>query len=137
MGLALDTSALVEVERRGHDLLALIPEDAGPVYVPALVVAELWIGVELADAPARRAWRMAKIDALLTGCSVLPFDESVAPTYARLYATLRRSGTPIPANDLAIAALAVHFGHELLVGPRREEDFARVPGLALRVLGRP
>jgi tRNA(fMet)-specific endonuclease VapC len=134
MGIALDTSALVAVERSGASLIATIPEDTTDVWVPALVVAELWIGVELADSAPRRAARIRKIRVLLDGTTVLPFDERVAPTYARLYAVLRRAGTPIPSNDLAIGSLAVHFGHELLVGPQDEAHFRRIPDLTVRVL---
>lgn len=98
-------------------------------------MAELWIGVELAESPARRSARSRKIEALVEHGIVLPWDAELAPTYARLYASLRRAGTPIPANDLAIAALAVHHGHELLVGPNDERHFRTVPGLKVRVLG--
>jgi predicted nucleic acid-binding protein len=68
---------------------------------------------------------------------VLAFDERVAPTYARVFAALREAGTPVPSNDLAIGALAIHFGHELLVGPRDEGHFRRIPGLVVRLLAEP
>lgn len=68
---------------------------------------------------------------------VLPFDDRVAPTYARIYAALRKAGTLMPSNDLAIGALAVHFGHELVVGPRGEEHFRRISDLKVCVLARP
>ncbi len=134
MGIAVDTSALVAVERRGVSLLATLSVETDDVWIPALVLAELWIGVELADSASRRVARIRKIHALLDGAVVLSFDERVAPTYARLYAALRRAGTPIPSNDLAIGSLAVHFGHELLVGPQDEVHFRRIPGLEVRVL---
>ncbi len=135
MGIAIDTSALIELERRRERLTASLPDTSEEVLIPALVLAELWIGVELADSEKQRAQRARRIEALLRGAAVLPFDERVAGTYARLYAALRKAGTPLPANDLAIAASVVHFGHELLVGPRGEAHFGRVPGLKVRVLG--
>ena len=66
---------------------------------------------------------------------VVPFTEEIALTYARLYAKLRKKGSPIPANDLAIAATAVHHGHDLLVGSCDEAHFRAVPGLRILVLG--
>jgi tRNA(fMet)-specific endonuclease VapC len=135
VGIAIDTSALVELERRGQELIDQIPEEAGEVFIPALVLAELRIGVELADSAERRAARTRRIEALLRGTRSLAFDERIAPTYARIYAELTRAGTSIPSNDLAIAASAVHFGHELLVGAADEEHFRRVQGLVVRVLG--
>ncbi len=118
------------------ELVDALPADASDVYVPAPVVVELWIGVELADSAERRASRLLKIHALLEGTTLLPFDERVAPTYAKIYVSLRRAGTPVPANDLAIGALALHFGHELLVGPDDEGHFRRIQGLTVRVLGK-
>ena len=135
MGIALDTSALVELERRRNELTAALADGEEEVHIPALVLAELWIGVELADSEAKRVQRTERIQVLLRGTTILPFDERVAPTYARIYAALRRAGTPIPSNDLAIAASVVHFGHELLVGPQDEAHFRKVPGLVVRVLG--
>lgn len=137
MGVAIGTSVFVELERRSRELVGgLGMKVTDDVFISALVVAELWIGVELADSAERRSKRLQKIEALLKHGTVLPFDEEVAPTYARIYAALRRARTPIPANDLAIAALSVHHGHEILVGPGDEQHFRSVPGLKVRVLGR-
>jgi len=134
MGIAIDTSALIDIERHRNDLAYALPDGADEVFLPALVLAELWIGVELADSEAKRARRTRHIEALLAGTQILSFDERVAGTYARIYAALRNAGTPIHSNDLAIAASVVHFGHELLVGPQDEAHFRKVPGLVVRVL---
>jgi predicted nucleic acid-binding protein len=100
----------------------------------ALVIAELWIGVELANSAERRGSRIRKIESLLERATPLPFGEEFAPTCARVYAALRRAGAPIPSNDLAIDAAAGHFGHDILAGPRDEELLRRVPSLVARVL---
>jgi len=136
MGVVIDTSAFVALERRGAELSESLASSVGSdeVFVPALVLAELWIGVEMAESATRRASRVRKIEALLAGTTTLAFDERVAPTYARLWAALRRLGTPIPANDLAIASLAIHFGLGILVGPDDEAHFRRIPQLSVHVL---
>ncbi|MEE8409087.1 MAG: PIN domain-containing protein, partial [Myxococcota bacterium] len=121
------------LERGGMSLVDAL-SDTKDICIPAIVVAELWIGVELADSDERRTSRLSKISSILAGAEILPFDERVAPTYARIYAALRLAGTPIPANDLAVASLAVHFGHELVVGPQDEHHFRKVPGLTVLVL---
>lgn len=135
MGLLLDTSAIVDLERSGTALRDVLPEEVHEVYLPALVVAELWIGVELAPSEQVRESRLRKVRSLVAGTCVLPFTEEIAPTYARLWAELARQGTPIPSNDLAIAATAVHYRHRVVVGRRDEAHFRRVPGLEVEVLG--
>jgi predicted nucleic acid-binding protein len=40
----------------------------------------------------------------------------------------------IPANDLAVAATAMHLDFAVLIGPQDEEQFRRVEGLRCQVL---
>ena len=54
-------------------------------------------------------------------------DEDTTHHYARIYAQLRRQGTPIPTNDLWIAALVIQ--HDLLLYSR-DAHFDRLPQLA-------
>ncbi|PYY04098.1 MAG: VapC toxin family PIN domain ribonuclease, partial [Acidobacteria bacterium] len=61
------------------------------------------------------------------GLEVLPFDAPADSTYGLLRARLERSGKPIGANDLLIAAQALALGHVLVTDNERE--FARVGGL--------
>ena len=82
---------------------------------------------------AQELTRIALISAG-AGAIVLPFSEEMARTYSRLYVDLRRRGTLIPANDLAIAATAVSAGLEILVGLNDEAHFRAVPGLVVRTL---
>jgi len=57
---------------------------------------------------------------------MIPVSESVARHYGRVYAGLRRAGTPVPANDMWIAACALDQGGCLLTF---DHDFASVAGL--------
>ena len=57
--------------------------------------------------------------------------------WARLFSTLSRAGQLIPANDLAVAATAVHLGFGVLVGPADERHFRLVPGLRVEILSAP
>lgn len=135
MGLVLDTSALVAVERAGasySQLLASLAEEEA--VVPAIVVAELLAGVRLAGDTRRAALRQAKIDALLAAAPVIDFGAEIAELWADCFAALERAGNRIPANDLAVAATASHLGFAVLVGPRDEEHFRRVEGLEVVVL---
>ena len=65
---------------------------------------------------------------------MIEFDVAIARVWADLFATLSRAGRPIPANGLAVAATASHLGYAVLVGPRDEAHFRRVPGLRCETL---
>ncbi|HET6585577.1 MAG TPA: type II toxin-antitoxin system VapC family toxin, partial [Nannocystaceae bacterium] len=58
--------------------------------------------------------------------TVLYADDETAHHYARTYAYLRRAGTPIPTNDLWIAALALQHGALLFT---RDHHFDALPQL--------
>lgn len=130
MGLVLDTSALVAVERIGAELEDRLGDLGTDLAVlPAIVYAELQVGVRLADTPARAASRRSRIDALVTRLPIVEFDRAIAERWADLFAALTRGGSMIPANDLAVAATAVHLGFAVLLGPEGEEHYERVPDL--------
>ncbi len=135
VGLVIDTSALVAVERAAvpwDEALSELGEE--PAALPAIVYAELEVGVRLAGSAVRAASRRAKIHALLARVPIVEFDRAVADRWADLFAMLTRAGRLIPANDLAVAATALHLGFGVLVGPRDEADFRRVPGLRVERL---
>ncbi|MBI4615032.1 MAG: type II toxin-antitoxin system VapC family toxin [Planctomycetes bacterium] len=134
MGLALDTSALVDLERSGSSIETLAPDGEVEIFVPAIAVAELWIGTLSSSSRKVRERRETSLLRLLAGLTVLAFTHEIAPTYAKLFVQQRKAGKPIPANDLPIAATALYHGHELLVGRSDEAHFRSVRGLKVRVL---
>ncbi len=135
MGLVMDTSALVDLERTGAPLETLL-RDAGdePVVLPAIVLAELLVGARLAPTAPVASQRRAKVDALTARVPLVEFGREIADCWADLFATLQRHGALIPANDLAVAATAVQLGFDVLAGTRDERHFRQVPGVRVRTL---
>lgn len=135
MGLVIDTSALAAAERTGSAWDdALRPFADEPVVLPAIVYAELVVGIELADTPLRAAARRAKIAALVARVPLVEFGREVAERWGELFALLSRRGALIPANDLAVASTALHLGFGVVVGPRDDAHFRRIPGLRVELL---
>jgi predicted nucleic acid-binding protein len=135
MGLVIDTSALVAIERQPagwETALAGMGDEA--VVLPAIVYGELLVGVRLASGAARAARRRAKIDSLASRVPIVEFGREIAERWAELFAALSRRGTLIPANDLAVAATALHLGFGVLVGAADESSFRRVPRLRVQRL---
>jgi predicted nucleic acid-binding protein len=135
MGLVIDTSALIALERAGEDWEEhLAPVAAEPVAIPAIVYAELLVGVALAGSRKRAAGRRAKIEALTRTVGIVEFGEAIAAQWAELFALLSRRGHLIPSNDLAVAATARQLEFGVLVGPADEAHFRRVPRLRVELL---
>ena len=57
---------------------------------------------------------------------VHPIDGSTADFYASILNNLKRAGTPIPTNDIWIAALAFQYGYQLF---SKDSHFNLIPGL--------
>ena len=130
MGLLIDSSVLIAVERGELDARALASA-AGrdePVAIAATTASELLHGVHrLGGARRVRAERM--VARWLDVLPVIPFDVGVARVHATLAAQHRRRGRPVGSHDLMIAATAVHMDYRVATRDRR--SFARIDGLAV------
>lgn len=122
--VALDTTAYAHM-RRGHPGVADAIARAEVVYLPSTVLGELEAGFLLGRRTAENRTALAEfLDEPFT--SVIPVDERVARVYGQLFAELRRAGTPVPVNDIWIAAATIAAGAHLLTFDR---DFDRLERL--------
>lgn len=64
---------------------------------------------------------------------VADVDDPVSTIYAEIVADLRQAGTPVPTNDIWIAAIAVREGGTLL---SFDDHFQRIRRVGLRLLSR-
>ncbi|MGH3115621.1 MAG: PIN domain-containing protein [Gaiellales bacterium] len=126
--LILDTTILVEAERRGAPADSLIG-DEDDVAVAAITAAELLVGVELADAK-RRPGRKAFVDSILSLVPVEPYDLGVARIHAGLLAHARLSGRTRRAHDLIIAATGLSSGR--IIVSADPQGFDGLPGVRVR-----
>lgn len=134
MGVVVDTSALVSLERADAGWDRLLDEHRGDVVaVPAIVVAELLVGVRLARGRTRERKR-ASVQEFIGRAAVIEFGREIAERWAELFAALSRRGQLIPANDIAVAATALHLGFDLVVGTEDEAHFRRMPELRVKLL---
>lgn len=129
--MILDTSVIVAAER-GRSSLDLLIGDEDDVTIAAITAAELWVGVELADA-RRRPRRTTFVEQVISSIPIEEYDLYVARAHAELLAWARRAGKPRGAHDLIIAATAISRGRALVTVD--DSGFVGVPGLELRVPG--
>lgn len=135
MGLVVDTSALIAFERVDATFERMLDEHGSDVIaLPAIVLAELLVGARLLGRGQRADRKRSGIDQLLARVPLVDFGRDIAERWAELVAELRRRGELIPANDVQVAATALHLGFGVLVGDRDEAHFRRVPGLRVEVV---
>ena len=124
--IALDTNAYTGLI---HGLPAVIGavRTAREIHLPLIVLGELLAGFA---AGARAEANRRDLAGFLTSprVAVLNPDQGTARHYAEIYAALRAVGSPIPTNDMWIAALARQHRLALLTF---DSHFAAVPGLTV------
>lgn len=116
--IVVDTNVISEAMRRDpHPVVRqwLNAQVPSTLYVSAVTVAELLLGVELLDDGGRKdALRAAVTEALaLFDGRVLDFDAHAAATFAGLMASARSQGQAVSAADGQIAATAISRGYEV------------------------
>jgi tRNA(fMet)-specific endonuclease VapC len=120
--VALDTNRYVDL-CKGVDGTVRLVSTADAVFLPFVVVAELRAGFVLGKRTAENE-RVLRRFLLKPGVSVLFPDDQTTHHYASTYRQLRRQGTPIPTNDLWIAALVLQ--HNLRLHDR-DRHFNHLP----------
>lgn len=128
--ICLDTSAYSHF-KRGHDVATAIVDEADWVGVPAVVLGELRTGFALG---ARKADNEKELARFLANpvVRVLDVDDDAARVYAEIVVMLRKAGTPLPTNDVWIAAVAARDGAEVVTF---DDHFRAIGRVGSRVLG--
>ncbi len=119
----LDTNILIAI-LAGEPTVTAAIGTAAAVYLPSIAVGELFYGAQKSGRPGANA---QVIETLAAAGTVLPCSLNTARRYGELKALLRTRGTPIPENDIWIAALAREY--ELTLATR-DRHFAALPELA-------
>jgi tRNA(fMet)-specific endonuclease VapC len=126
----LDTSAYSYL-LRGNKLIHSEIESADQVFVSAVVIAELLIGFANGTRSSQNKQLLADF---LSQPTVVQTNitQETAEVYQQVYSSLAKKGTPIPINDVWIAAQSLEMGAKLLTC---DKHFEQVPGLRLLVVG--
>ncbi len=123
----LDTSVFIAGEQGRALAVDRLPDEAA---ISVVTVAELELGVHLADGEEVRAPRLQTLRATRSTYVALPIDEEIASSFAELVAIARRSGRRLRVQDAWIAATARR--HDVAVFSQ-DADFDGLPVDVVRV----
>ena len=124
MRLALDTNRYTDL-CRGEASIVETVELADEIWLPFIVVGELRAGFAVGNQGPRNEAVLRRF-LLKPGVAILYADEQTTHHYANVYRQLRKQGTPIPTNDMWIAALVLQHS---LVLCARDAHFDALPQL--------
>lgn len=126
MAVLIDTSVIVDAERRGGARLRAVTggEDRA---ISVVTASELLHGVHRAADATVRMRRLSYVERVIARLEPLPISMHVARAHAEIWARLEANGALIGAHDLWIAATAL--AHGMPVATLNARHFDRVPGL--------
>lgn len=113
----LDTSVVIDITDIDPERL---PEQSA---IAAVTLAELAAGPHATDDPHERSRRQDRLQLAASTWDVVPFDETAARAYGRVYTAWRAAGrsTRSGLGDLLIAATAL--ANDLTLYTRNPTDF--------------
>jgi tRNA(fMet)-specific endonuclease VapC len=112
--VAFDTNSYVDL-CKGVQRTVEIAATSELIFMPFVVIAELRAGFAFGKRSAENERSLRRF-LLKEGVHVLYADDQTTYHYASIFRQLRTQGTPIPTNDLWIAALVVQ--HNLVLHAR-------------------
>ncbi|SRR5579884_778126 len=122
--LVIDTNRYTDLCRGNVEAIETI-ESADELWLPFIVIGELRAGFAVGTQGSRNEATLRRF-LLKPGVDVLYADEQTTHHYANIYRQLRKQGTPIPTNDMWIAALVLQ--HSLTLYDR-DAHFDALPQL--------
>ncbi len=132
MGLILDTSILIECERRSEgveDILRRMRATHGEIDVALSVVSvvELTHGIYRAKTGIDRTRRRVFVDGIFQGLIIHPMTLPIAQLAGRIEGEQAAKGISIAFEDLVIGVTALHLGFD--VATINVKHFQNIPGL--------
>jgi tRNA(fMet)-specific endonuclease VapC len=124
MRVALDTNRYVDL-CQGVDETVRLLEEADTILLPFVVLGELRAGFVHGRRQAENERTLRRF-LLKDGVDVLFADDQTTHHYASVFRQLRKQGTPIPTNDMWLAALVLQ--HNLALHAR-DRHFDHLPQL--------
>ncbi len=130
MRLVLDTNIYIDFGQGKEEVVDLIAGQSTEVLLPVIVLGELFYGFQKGSKSADNETTFRRFVTEL-GVSIIDVDEEVARKYSLIYSALSTKGTPIPINDVWIAACCMSVGGTLLTRDRHFEHIEQIDKIIL------
>jgi len=112
--IALDTNIAIDILNGNEEILHKY-ENYSLLHLPVTVCGEL-----LYDAAnsGNSKQNLTKYRGFISSCAILNINSAIAEQYASIRKGLKDKGTPIPENDIWIAATCIVYGIPLATNDR-------------------
>jgi tRNA(fMet)-specific endonuclease VapC len=122
--IALDTNIAIDL-LNGNDEITRNFGEYTTLYLPVTVCGELLFGALNSNYSKKN---LPKYRGFISTCKILNINTTVAEQYAAIRKKLKENGTPIPENDIWIAAICIVYEIALATN---DKHFNNIEGLKL------
>mgnify|MGYP000259227157 CR=1 FL=1 len=132
MKISLDTSIIVEIERKNDEIIEIIEKlmKKHEIFISAVVMSEIFTGTYLRE-DYEKATKKAK--GLFSKFGIIPLNTEIAEIIGQINAFLIADGSVIEYQDIAIAATFVYKKGDYLL-TKNKKHFGRIPELSDKAL---
>ena len=126
MRICIDTNIYSLFKRGKADIKELL-ENADEIFIPVIVLGELFAGFYSGKYTSQN---IKELEDFLNkpGIMIVEISKNIADRYGELIKILKKQGTPIPTNDIWIAAVVLETGTKLA---STDNHFKNIPGVSL------
>jgi tRNA(fMet)-specific endonuclease VapC len=121
---ALDTNVAIDLLNGNVEIL-LNYEKYTSLYLPVTVCGELFYGAINSNSSKKN---LMKYRGFISNCTILNINSAIAEKYASIRKGLKDKGTPIPENDIWIAATCIVYEIPLATN---DKHFSNIEDLKL------
>ena len=130
MKLVLDTNIYIDFGLGMKEVVDLIATRSAEIFLPVIVIGELFYGFKKGNrGKENEKYFHHFVDKL--GVAIIDVNEEVARKYSLIYSALSEKGTPIPVNDVWIAACCMSTGGTLLTRDHHFEHIDQIDKIIL------
>jgi tRNA(fMet)-specific endonuclease VapC len=115
----IDANVVIDYLRGKNNLLCQLMDNE-VVSISVIVIGELIFGAENSIQIKKH---LSQVEELLSKVNIVRIDYETAKIYGKIRADLRKKGTPIPENDIWIAATAMQHNFTLITN---DKHFANI-----------
>ena len=122
--LLLDANAIISLFDGSDPELERALCSAEELVVPVVAYAEVVAGTEMDTKRAKMTIEALSTLMATPNTRLLPVSEATVRHYSKIFNLLKKNGTPIPTNDIWIAAATLEVGGVLFT---RDQHFLNIP----------
>lgn len=119
----LDTNIVIGLFANEVSVLEKLRSYPSSIFIPS-IIGELFYGAERST---RKEENRKKIEALAQVSLILECDTGTARFYGKIKSQLKANGTPIPENDIWIAAIAEQYQLTLVTRDKHFNAIETIP----------